>query len=536
MDKNTEIFKHYDMVVSMTEDTINKELENLVGQDIIRSQLIISRVVKNKKYIYEVHKKKSEIPEKSVFIITDLMPRVSIQDSGKYITLELHLKLGTARFFSMEELTEFPIKDWVYSLNVNMGLKDVKKSETNILQPADVKKRIKEFTDDKFSVNALMMDFQDVENSDFIPNKTTVGDAGDEALKELKDFMNFYLKYLRETGNPFVLGYAVEQRKESNASKEHLLPPSLTPEKVTYSMYKDSDPNKSTLNFLLITKDNADRELKKTDNFPQNWISKDEAAHAKMIISRANLLEKMILEPLYNAVVKIGAGIVKDLQNEEKRLTKTTEAVHLPTANTFAQAKEIMNNANNATLVIADITSGNDRYTNKLEVSFENTAKKSVEVSFNGLITTYVNRTVIDLLPIKHREWITSEHKFKNSIILKAEGDCKGNPGLSIEPTKTIFDKEIIEHRSNQNPLVKVIALTLAAMTLSSEAIKMMLEKFILNDDTLGPIDVKTAFTHLGKSINNIILLPGGSVFYFREPIIDDEGNFSLLLTYKSKH
>ncbi|SKA41704.1 hypothetical protein SAMN04488128_105493 [Chitinophaga eiseniae] len=531
MVKNTEIFKLYDMVISMTTETINEELENLQNKGTIHSQLIISQVLKGVDYIYAVHEKESEIPEDAAFINAELIPQISIPESGQNITLELHLKSGTARFWSRRTPNDYPIEDWVYSINLNLGLNDVEKSETKILQPADVKKRIKEFTDDKFSVNALMMDFESVEKLPFFSEKTQAGKAGDVGIEGMIPFMNFYLTYLRKTGNPYILGYAIEQRTESNTSRDHLLPSSLTPKKVNYTMFKDENPAISTLNFLLITKNNEDKKLETPDKFPKNWISAAEGIDAKMIISRADLLEKLLLEPLFNKIKEWGEKTLEELKFKGAK------------ANSFEQAQKIVNETNKTSYVISENTSGDNQYTNKIEVSFKHKvnegAKKqitSVEVGLDGYIKIYMSSREENPGPLKdHVEWASTEVKWKGGFIIKEEKEGD-NPKLNVVISEPVVDKPIHHHGESGLNLRKILMGLLEGVLGPGGALFEVILHSMSGATDVGQVKVKDAFANLSNSINTTILLPGGNIFYFKNPAIDDEGNFSLLLTYKSAH
>lgn len=99
-----------------------------------------------------------------------------------------------------------------------------------------------------------------------------------------------------------LIGFTVTRTVQSNDA-DSKVPDSLRPIGNTFNVFKDAEPSKSTVNFVLNTnraghKDKAGQHAS-PGNFNTNWIGPNENTRAKMIYSSGAFLEDLILAPFY---------------------------------------------------------------------------------------------------------------------------------------------------------------------------------------------------------------------------------------------
>ena len=127
-------------------------------------------------------------------------------------------------------------------------------------------------------------------------------------------FMNFYLKWLVSSGNPYILGYSLTTTDRTNYDPDQNVPDSLRPVGTTYTMYYDPKyPDLSNLNFVLATKGGHRSIAGTPGNFDTNWISPTDQCDAKMIYSHSCLIEQFFLQPFFD---QLRTGVYAQIKDQ----------------------------------------------------------------------------------------------------------------------------------------------------------------------------------------------------------------------------
>lgn len=529
--KNTLIFNQFDMVVSMTEETINDQLTHLLRDGTIKPSLILAQEVVDGDYVYKVLDNAADIPSNCAYINANILPQVAITTSGLNITFLLKMISGKAAFWvgngPLATLKEYDIKDWCYGIDVDMDLYKLEKDDIGkkVAVPKLVDDQLNHFVDNMFTVNSLLMDFESTDLIKFNPTHTNTGDAGDVGIQQMVLFMQFYLKWLIKSGNPYVLGYAINQTNQTQVTQNEEVPATLRPVGTTYTMYEDAvNANKSNLNFVLATEGGFGHISGSPGTFDTNWIGATEDINAKMIVSHADLVEALILEPLYN-----------NLQTSV--FSQISGKISVSKGKSYADAKTLT--ATGITYDMSNVSSGNDQYVNQLNVSFTNNAS-SVDINIGGHIHIY-KEVSKDMGVCTAKAHATGDIKWSGKITIEATKDAQGNPTLKISQSTKIDSSTNSSDKNDCAKAWKIIGEILGGIldifTLGldgmffSNLFGELLDTKIPNIGNIGQ-----AFANISNSVRATVLLPAGQVFFFKQPSIDNEGNFYLQLTYKSEN
>jgi hypothetical protein len=533
---NLSIFNQFDMVVSVTEQTINDQLTHLVTEGVVHPKLILAQVLdpKTGNYNYKVLDDEKNIPANSAFLNADILPQVSIDQSGLSITFIIKMIGGTAGFWvgngPAAKLKTYTIgaggKEWAYAINVDMDLYQLQKGDIGkkIKVPKLIEDQLKHFTEDMFSVNSLLMDFESVNLIKFNPTKTSAGDAGDIGIVQMVEFMQFYIKYLIASGNPFILGYAIQQNNIPPSTAK--IPSSLQPTGTAYTMFQDAqNGNLSNLNYALVTKGGFTNISGSPSTFDTNWFAaNDTNINAKMIVRSNDLIEKLILEPFYN---NIQANVFKQIQGK----ISTGEGSSYATAKTAA--------SNGYSFVINNQPSGNDQYVNTFDVAFNNSAGKT-EIDLNGRI--HIRKDVFkDCGVCTAHAWASGDITWNGTITISAEKDANGVPQLKVGQTSKILTHTTNHDTNTCADVMKVLGdilggiLDIFSLGLDGGFFTKLFENLMtVNIPGIGSLEI--AFANIGQSLTSNVLMPAGQTFFFKDPSIDPQGNFYLDLTYKTSH
>ncbi len=525
------VFEKFDMVVSMTQKLINDQLTLLLRQGTIQPQLIVYQDYVDGDFVYRMVDNENDIPEDVAYISTTLHPQIKINRTDSTLLFMLNMPSGKFTYWYGNGrnaiLKDVEINNWCYGFSVNMDLYAVAGDleGQGLIVPDLVQDQLTAFTDNMFSVNALFLDFQSTDLLTFDVRETSVGEAGDIVEEQLVSFMQYYFNWLIETGNPYILGYAIDQTSESVIPEGEEVPSTIKPIGTTYTMYKEnSNPNKSNLNYCLVTEGGFGEITQSPIPFTSNWFSPDEEIEAKMIISRSNLIEELILEPLYNSL----RDSVYDQISGDLSVSK---------GNTYSEGKTAIENGFSYT--ISNDDSGKDQYINTFDVSFENydTGAK-IKIS-NGYIYCY-KKVTKDMGVCEAAATVESFVKWSGIIDIKATMGEDNAPRITISQSITTDDQGSSGPTKNDCAKGWEITGDIIGPLLFGPLLDLLFFGDLL-DDLLGVSNsgihsLDDVFTNVSNSIGLTFILPAGQTFYFKTPAIDKDGNFYLQLTYKSDH
>jgi hypothetical protein len=536
--KNPEIFNDYDMVVCMTEKTINDQLTHLTRMGVIKPELILVQTVQNRDYVYEVLDSADKIPRDSdgnptvACIDGHITPQVEIAESGTNITFVLSFRSGTAYFWQgngpLAELVPYDMTGWKYGISITLDLKAVEKDDIagNKAVPQLVKDQLYHFMSNMFSVNSLFMDFESTDLMRFDPAHTDTSSAGDVGLEQLVLFMNFYLQDLQRKGNPYILGYSLTTSDKTNYDPDQNVPDQLRPVGTTFTLYHDPvNSNLSNLNFVLATKGGHGKIVGTPGNFDSNWISPTEQCDAKMIYSHSCLVEQFILRPFFDQFRSQVFQQIKD--NISVGEGKAYDDAKTQTATGFSYA-------------ISNVSAGDDQYVNNFTADFTGDAT-SVAVDLKGHLAFYkeVDKNMGFCQAKAHA---TGSLDWSMTITLATVKDAKGEPTLKLSNTPVKIDNSTQDSDKNDcakgfEVIGKILGGILDALTFFSDKgffTKLLDNVFDLHIPGIG--NVGAAFGNLAGSVATVLVLPAGQVFFFKSPSIDTQGNLAMQLTYKAEN
>jgi hypothetical protein len=543
---NQDIFNDFDMVVAMTQKTINDQLVHLTRLGVINSELIITQTydVTTKKENYKILASEDDLPKKQdgsvdenkldAYLQGTLKPQLSIHQSGTVAMLVLNFLDGAFGYYGGSIRNPIwntvDMTGWVFGISVNMDLAGLAKADINssIAVPSEVENQLTTFMDNMFTVNHLFMDFESTDLINFDPTITNVGSADDDVKKQFVFFMQEYLKAQKDGKNPYVLGYVMSATEQSNyASYGNNVPDSLRPVGTTYNFYKDSiDTDLSTLNFALVTKGGHKVVSSTPGNFDSNWIGANEQCDAKMIYSHQVLIEQFILMPVYHQ-------IRDDMYNKIK------DHLSVDIGNDYEHAR--YKTANGFQYQISNKNDGNDHYVNNYSVGITNVANDSrVDITFQGHLKFYKRNTKdMGICEAVGEAWTNLD--WGGTVSLNLTKDSKGIPNVSITKNFTTSNPDTGQDKNGcaeaWTIIGQILGTLLDAFSFGLDGMyftNLFADVFGVKIDNVG--DIGDVLGDMGATINTVLLLPAGNVFFIKNPMADPVANLYLELTYKSEH
>lgn len=537
--RNTEVFNDFDMVVCVPQDTINSQLAHLTKMDTIKQEFILIQTVQEVngklEYVYKVAGSPAEVPvdprgnPTAAYIDGQILPQVLISQSGTDVTFVLQFRGGTAYFWvgsgPLAKLTKYDMTGWSYGIDVNLDLVSIVKDDIGkkIAVPANVEQQFTQFLDNMFSVRSLFMDFESTDLTRFNPVHSNAGSAGDPGLQSLVLFMEFYLKYLQASGNPYILGYALSPGDNTKYKLGEEVPAQLSPVGTTFTMYHDpTNPGLSNLNFVLATKGGHGSVSSTPGNFDSNWISPNEQCDAKMIYSHSCLVEPFVLQPFYE-------------QLKQEVYDKIHDHLDVGVGNPYAAGRAPTPTGFSYT--ISDVASGADRYVNTYSAvltTANGSGSSSAQINLSGHLDFYKQVKREGQICGTAEAHAEQSAEWSSTIQITSAKDPDGHPSLQFSYSGiTLGDQK---HNSDHNACAEFMKiLGVIGDIISGFAGGVASLSNVLEIHVPGLGDVSNLFSNLGSSIAPAVLMPAGDEFFYKNPAIDPEGNLYPELTYKSE-
>jgi hypothetical protein len=302
------------MVVALTQDTINYQIKLLHGAGIIKPNLDI--VLTGDNAGIELHAKLAA-PTVELGVRTDR--------SRAYLALSM--PSGTLKYYAgsraKPKLTSMDFTDWSFVFGVALDMQtlaaEALKNQGTI--PEEVRKHLEAFKPDMFTIQHLFLDLENVNLADFDdgrskltwPSKAPDPTGGLEAVKLA--FLD-YFQSLKTSNNPYILGYTVENTTNS-------APSALDPTSSTFNTTKNPDQGNSTLNFLLMTGHETLPNNAALGTF--DWLTPGKSFDGRMVIAHDTFWEKWVLPSL-------GLGDIKREGDGWTLATKKETKQHKPNA------------------------------------------------------------------------------------------------------------------------------------------------------------------------------------------------------------
>jgi hypothetical protein len=524
---NTEIFNDFDMVVSMTQKTINDQLIHLTRLGVIESTFVLTRKLDldTFEYTYQKLTPQDPIPAGQSYLkVTELVPQVQISETGSNICFILEFRQGSFGMALEGAVKEFVFGvdegTWQYGVMVRMDLATLAKQDIQGKKtiPPNVQDQLSHFCDNMFTVNSLFMDFQSVDLINFDPNTTSAGKANQVGQQALSEFMKFYLLDLIKDGNPYILGYSITPPKVM--PEDSRVPDVLRPVGTTYTMYFDPKyPDLSNLNFCLVTAGGHKTIVTQPGNLDSNWISPAEQCDAKAIFGHGALIEPLILRPFYDSY----AG---------KFFNAIAGQIDVNAGNSYDQAKSVADGVYTFTVSAQGSGSDHNQYTNSFTVKIDNKGP-TTSLIFSGTAYMYKMKTEEPA-----EAWASGTVKWSGRVDITTTIADK-LPVLSLNHSFKVDSNVPQSHSNAAAQAMKWLGVFLRGLldVFSGFALD-FLGRIIDNALTLnlpGLPDVSAAFSNMDSSMRATIMLPAGDVFYFKSPSTDAELNLGVPLTYKTQ-
>ena len=203
-----------------------------------------------------------------------LAPEVSfIKDNTKEVFLELQFKSGKLYFREEETkaVSVFDLKDVLYAFKVPIG--QLKISKENLILDAgeSAKKIIREsgLSDEDFTIQSLFLQFENANISSFDRSKSKLPTGSDEAFQNAIE--NYFNMTIAGSDNPYVLGYGI-QRKKIKATEKAMFQPTSLAFSTSYSTKNKQPGVFSALNFLMMLNDTKPPSSTTAGILPQSLI------------------------------------------------------------------------------------------------------------------------------------------------------------------------------------------------------------------------------------------------------------------------
>lgn len=186
-----------------------------------------------------------------------LAPEVSfIKDNTKEILLELRFKSG--KLYYREEETKavstFNLKNAMYVFKVPIGQLKVTKDNMTLDAGESAAKVIREsgLSDDDFTIQSLFLNFENANISSFDKSKSILPDGSSVAFQNA--ISNYFNMTISGSENPYVLGYGINRRK-INATEKAMFQPTSLGFSTSYSNKNKKPGVFSAFNFLMMLND-----------------------------------------------------------------------------------------------------------------------------------------------------------------------------------------------------------------------------------------------------------------------------------------
>lgn len=313
---------HYDMVLALSESTINYQFYQLhLGRVIHRDWAVLMGNVNNRKKgepftllrtegnestfndkvdtWVDLQEQIAEAYEDQDFVELGILtaklkaanadfdigwdasikaPSISILNmETQKLILKITFRSGRLlyRSSSLEEVDEFDLKNRVYAFEVPIGKLQINKDQMVLKAQEEMDLVIREsgLSDDDFTIESLFLNFENANITSFDPGRSKFPEEA--ALPLQVSVKNYFDQTLKGSDNPYVLGYGVSRRRISSSEKAMFQPTSLN-FSTSYSSHQDSEtpsPGEfSAFNFLMMLNNNMPPYDQNTGVLPASLI------------------------------------------------------------------------------------------------------------------------------------------------------------------------------------------------------------------------------------------------------------------------
>jgi len=248
-----------DMVLGISENTINYQFEQLWKRKKIQREwniLIDSNEVlinpDSKTFDDKIDNEQFDVAFKAKIEA----PTIKIlKNDSKVLNFFITFKSGT--MYSWEgngknaKVKTSSMENWIYAFKVAIG--NIEKDANNVSWITDESKEyffvISKFVGlpvELFSIESIFLDFENSNYSDYSTKDSKI-DLSITELAYFQSLLSNAFKHIKNSDNPYILGYGLKLKKYENQEKA-LFQPTTLRHTTTY----DDNPNLSSFNFLMM--------------------------------------------------------------------------------------------------------------------------------------------------------------------------------------------------------------------------------------------------------------------------------------------
>jgi len=207
----------------------------------------------------EVEKLEAKVKDANLYdlglIATIAEPKIEIlSETSKELIFQISFKPGSTLFYSREGKKaeydlggngiKYAFRVSIGKIKINSDRKIVEIDENGKEQEKTL--RDKGINDNDFTIQALLLDFENANIANYDQKSSTLPEAADENAL-LQAAMVNYFKSLANSDNPYVLGYGIEKNEVQEGDRGLFYPTG-----VKYSTSYSSEQRASTFNFLML--------------------------------------------------------------------------------------------------------------------------------------------------------------------------------------------------------------------------------------------------------------------------------------------
>lgn len=528
---NTELLNEFDMVLAMSESTINAQLKKLVTNKELASSMIITQDLVGTNYVFKILESADQIPRDAqgnptvAYISADILPQVRIAETGTKITFLIDFQEGDAAFYigggRSGGFKTFEMKSWQYGVAVNLELQALSKDKMDHL-PQKVRDQLNKFSEEMFTIQHLLLDLNSTALSTPDALTTITPGANKPEHDAFVEFVQAFLEEQIKNGNPYILGYNVESKETNRFAANQVIPGPIRPVGTTYTMFHDpTDQSRSTLNFAMVTAGGKVTVPGSAPFLSMNLLDPQSPAQSRMVYSNRVLIEKLILEPFF---WRYRASIYDQINSK----LDVSPGLGLPQAMGHAPHLHLFN--------IADDKSGSDEYTNSFVVS-SNSIGGQINLNFSGYMHFYKKKS--KKLPFcRAHASAKTNISWSGTISLVPAKDAQGRPTLRLDQ---VFHSNAPDNHTHKDgcakgwdEISKILGGLIDTFSFGSNIVGQLFSNMLSvpTGEGNGP-SVGAALNALGTSLPAVFLLPAGDVFEMGAIAIDSDSNVYLDLSQR---
>ncbi|MFT6914556.1 MAG: hypothetical protein ACJAWL_000852 [Motiliproteus sp.] len=517
---STKELNNFDMIWSVTQDSVNAQLKYLFNFGDINTQISVG-----------------DLNEDGFNLNTTLLAPALIFDSAMegHASMVISLDTGTLTtwtgFGANAKTVEHDCKGWKIGFDVRLsliGLKDLKAPSKAVHE----KMKHSGFMDtQRFSVRGLFLDFQNTNFSSFDDGRTTVilSDASDanaaESARVKTMFYNglrTHFEAIKTSENPYALGYTVEN--VTPPAGQNSTPALFAPTGVAYSTHRYQDPGqhdskaylgRSTLNFMMMTDQIPPSTDPRDGHFDRNLV--EESGIDGTALIRQELFVQQYLKQVWDKIVDA--------------LDPGTALVHLRSGGVPNVRNETLSNG----FSLSESITSSDDLGNYVRPFYTQTKKLTMRlVNASDHIEFRGTGTLFSELLVKQYAWpntymgqfwgkSSTSLDFCIKFLAGTDGKIQIIPEFKITPQP--LDRG---HSGAFGSLSSVlddlgVGPNIQAMLGSvTEQTQMMVKSEFIDQ-------IRGSFAALAGSV----ILPGANDFFYKKLQLSPEGNVQLYMTYK---